>query len=146
MGIDETGIVVSLSQGKALVKMEEGEHCSTCASRSGCLQVESSPNQRMVEVVNPAGAQIGQKVQLHIKSTDIIKASFTLFVFPLVSLLSGALLGKYISRHFTEGISNLLIIFSGLGFMGVAFWGIRTYNRKIERRENYYPYITKVLH
>ncbi len=143
MGIDETGVVISISGETALVKVEEGEHCSTCASQSGCSRDDETPTQKTVEAINTLNVQVGQKVKLHLKSTDIVKASLLMFVLPLTFLLAGAISGKMFSRHYAEQLSNIITIVSSLGSMGIAFLGIRVYSGIMGKRKVFYPYITK---
>ncbi len=145
MGIDEIGVVINISGDTALVRMEKGEHCSSCSSRSSCLPDESSSNQKIVEAINSVGVRIGQKVQLRIESTDLIKASLLMFAIPLVFLLTGALLGKSLGQNYMESASELPAIISGLGFMGIAFLGIRKYSNTMRKRKAFFPRITKVI-
>jgi len=144
MGIDETGVVIGVSNERAWIRIESEEDCSSCAS-SSCHREEGPNGRRVVEALNTMGVRTGQRVQLHTRSADIIKASLLMYVLPLFLLLTGAFWGRFIGKGYAEDLSDVLALTFGLGLMGAGFVGIRLYNNRTARRKEFYPRITRVI-
>jgi hypothetical protein len=58
--LEETAMVVSISQGHAMVALVRSEACGDCAAKSMCNPV--SDNTMQMEVENPVGAKPGERV------------------------------------------------------------------------------------
>ena len=95
----EEGIVTKIeSTATAWVKTTKSGACKSCSARSSCHSMGGS-NEMEVEAINQAGAQVGQKVVLSFATSPLLKATFLLYVFPIIAMIVGAfLIGLVIYR------------------------------------------------
>lgn len=143
--IEETGQVVEIRDGGvAVVLCQKNSMCAHCASSGSCLSAGESGD-RLVEVANPIGARVGQKVRLGISSRVFLKSSFIVYILPLVALLVGGGLGQWVGESFPLGLDpNLLAAILGCASLGGAFLAIRLVSRTL-RSEQYLPTILGVV-
>lgn len=85
----EYGRVTGVKNNIAYVKFIRTSACGKCQA-CGML---ANQNEIVVEVPNELGAEIGQRVAVSIKMRKAIKASIIAYVFPLIMLILGVLLG-----------------------------------------------------
>jgi sigma-E factor negative regulatory protein RseC len=91
----EEGIVIRIggqSARKAWVKTVQSGACKSCSARHSC-NPESMGKEREVEAINMVDAQIGDLIQISIDSGALLKATFLLYVFPIICMLIGGLAG-----------------------------------------------------
>jgi sigma-E factor negative regulatory protein RseC len=97
-----------------------------------------------VEALNIATARIGDRVLVSIDSGSLLKAAFMLYVFPIICMLIGAVLGQKVGTDY--GI-NVSAVSAGCGFLffGLAFLLIKTQGRRLSRKKEYKPKIVRIL-
>jgi len=83
--MEERGVVIESSPGKAQVRIERSESCEGC---HGCLYSETG-KYMVAEVVDRIGVSIGDVVKIATEGATPLKAAALLFVFPLVMLFAG---------------------------------------------------------
>jgi len=99
-----------------------------------------------MEASNPLGAKEGQKVMVVVAPQLFLKASIILYGIPMAVFVSAAILGKDLgSRYAGDAHSDLWAFLSGTAFMLVSFFFIRSYNKKVEKTQEYRPVITQIL-
>ncbi|MBN2410259.1 SoxR reducing system RseC family protein [candidate division KSB1 bacterium] len=106
----ECGVIVSTKDGFATIQMQKGDNCkdcNICDSFGGGF--------RSIEAVNHIGAKIGDRVEVEIKSYNLLKYSFLVFIFPILMLIGGYFAGISL---FNNGETN-----EGYGILG-AFIGL----------------------
>jgi sigma-E factor negative regulatory protein RseC len=96
--VEEKGYVVEVRDGYALVRAEENPQCAGCASSGFC---QGTGGERIVEAINDIGAVTGECVVMAVPSRALLKASFQVYIVPIVGLLAGAagaqlLVGRYV--------------------------------------------------
>ncbi len=89
----ETGVVVEIKGGDAMVKFVRTSACGRC-NACGML---STQNQIVVSVPNSLGAEMGDRVTVSIVMKKALGASAIAYVFPLVMLVLGAFIGWLLS-------------------------------------------------
>ncbi|MFW5730784.1 MAG: SoxR reducing system RseC family protein [Desulfonatronovibrionaceae bacterium] len=137
----KTGTVVSLDGGLARVQVRRSSSCAACSCSGIC-----SPLGRewmMVEAVNHPGAGPGQEVILAYTGESELKASFILYIIPLLSLLLGSVLGIWLDPLHNPDLSSVSLGFALmiLSFLGIRFYSSRTYSRK----KQYQPVILQII-
>jgi sigma-E factor negative regulatory protein RseC len=88
MDIEERGVVVGQGDGTALVRAHENPHCSGCAAAGSCRS--GAGEERVVEALNEVGAREGDEVLMAIPSGALLKASFQVYMVPVLGVLAGA--------------------------------------------------------
>ena len=91
--MEERGVVIGRSNGKAQVRIERSESCEGC---HGCLYSETG-KYMITEVIDRLGATPGDVVKIDTEGATPLKAAVLLFVFPLVLLFAGFAAGSAIA-------------------------------------------------
>ena len=89
----ETGKVLEVGRGQAKVEVSPSGMCSHCELASTC--VPASGGTRIIEVADPLGVSVGQRVRIELGSGKFLLASFTAYILPLLVLFSVAAVGFY---------------------------------------------------
>jgi sigma-E factor negative regulatory protein RseC len=89
--LEETAMVVSISQGHAMVALVRSEACGDCAAKSMCNP--ASDNTMQMEVENPVGAKPGERVIIELPPEALLKASTLAYLFPATVMVIGATVG-----------------------------------------------------
>ena len=141
----EEGVVFKIGvsgSGTAWVKTTRSSACESCSSRHAC-QADGDGKEMEVEALNTADARVGDRVVLSLATASLLKATFLLYVFPILAMIAGALLGQTIAvmrGSDPSGLSALL----GFLFFGIAFFLIRIMGRRLSTNASYKPEIIKV--
>jgi sigma-E factor negative regulatory protein RseC len=99
----------------------------------------------MVEAVNVAGAEAGDRVVISFKTASLIKASFLIYIFPVICLLIGAVIGKDFDpllRYMNESAASAVV---GFMFLFMAFVCIRLTGNRLAQKSAYRPQIIKII-
>ena len=97
-----------------------------------------------VEAINHAGAQVGQKVVLSFDTSPLLKATFLLYVFPIIAMIIGAFVGQHLAPNFNVDASFLSAIF-GFLFFGLTMLFVRSKGNKLAKKDEYRPKIIRVI-
>jgi len=141
----EEGVVFKLGApgaGTAWVKTIRTSACESCSSKGAC-HGGSSGKEMAVEAINTAEARVGDRIVLNINTTSLLKATFLLYVFPILAMIAGALLGQAIAVMRGSDPSGLSALF-GFLFFGLAFIVIRIAGRHLSTKASYKPEIIKI--
>ena len=106
----EEGIVIKLEADRAWVKTKKSVSCESCASRKSC-NVMGGSNDMEVAAINTAGAAVGDRVVMNFETSSFLKATFLLYVFPIICMFLGAVVGQEIAPAVNLGES----VASGVG-------------------------------
>ncbi|NIO03347.1 MAG: hypothetical protein GTN74_01690 [Proteobacteria bacterium] len=144
--IEETGIVTGLNEnGFASVRVTGGEGCESCGCRGAC-QALGGGNERKLTAINRAGATVGDQVVIRIGSGSVLKASFIVYLVPILALLLGSFVGaRYSSQIWATGNPETVSVLTGLFCLGASFMAIRLYSNRLSQNQKYYPTIEKVI-
>ena len=89
--LEETAMVVSVSQGHAMVALVRSEACGDCAAKNMCHP--GAENTMQMEVKNPVGAKPGEQVIIELSPEALLKASTLAYLFPATVMVAGAAMG-----------------------------------------------------
>ena len=139
----EQGIVIKTDSRAAWVKTVKSGNCAGCTARGSCHAMGGG-DQMEVKVVNEAGAKVGDRILLSFKTSSLLKATFLLYVFPILLLIAGAVFGQAMATKFDLNPSGLSAIM-GFAFFFAALLIIKTAANKLARKNEYQPKIIKIL-
>lgn len=139
----EQGIVVRLSTDSAWVKTTRTSACETCAAKSSCNTLGGGKDME-VEAINAAGAKVGDTVIIGFKTSSLLKLSFFIYIFPIICMIAGAVIGQKFAASFSYDASALSAVF-GLLFFGVSFLFIRSKGNQMAKKQEYRPKITRIV-
>ena len=90
----------------------------------------------LVNVINEAGAKVGDRIVLSFKTSSLLKATFLLYVFPILFLIVGAVFGQAMASRFDFNPSGLSAIM-GFSFFFAALLIIKTTANKLAKKNEY---------
>lgn len=143
----EEGIVFKMGApgaGTAWVKTTRSSACESCSSKDTCHGDGGGEGMDMeVEARNTAGARVGDRILLNLETASLLKATFLLYVFPILAMIAGAVLGQTVAVTRGMDPSGLSALF-GFLFFGLAFIVIRITGRRLSNNASYKPEIIKI--
>jgi sigma-E factor negative regulatory protein RseC len=139
----EEGIVIASGATTARVATTKSSACEACSARRSCHTLGGGDDME-VDVLNPVGARVDDRVVIYFETTSLLKASFLLYFFPVLVMLASALIGHQLAlvRHWDPSLSA-----AGLGFLGLALalLVVQSQGRKLAHRDTYKPKIIRIL-
>ncbi len=139
----EEGIVLKLHDSTtALVKTKRSSACESCSSKDSCQTTGGGVNME-VEVVNIAGAKVGDTVVIEVQASSLLKASFLIHIFPILCLVAGAVVGQEIAPTYNWDLSTASAL-TGFLFFSLAFLIIKVVGKKMASKDAYKPKVIRV--
>jgi sigma-E factor negative regulatory protein RseC len=140
----EQGIVTRIEARTAWVKTQRSGACQGCSARGSCHGLSDAGKEREVIAVNEAGAAVGDRILLTFESSSLLKVSFLLYVFPILALLVGAMIGQQLGSliGLSDSVGSAVVGF--LAFL-VAIWFIKAKANELAQRNEYRPKIIRIL-
>ena len=139
----ERGIVIKIDSTTAWVKTTRTSACKTCSAKSSCNVVESGKEME-VQAINEAGAQVGDRIIISIETASLLKASFLLYVFPILLMIAGAVIGQKAGPLLDIDPSAFSAIVAFLFFF-ISFWFVKSRGNQMARKNEYKPKIIRIL-
>ena len=109
-GLCRTGKVIALQGEIAVVHFVRSDACGHC---NACFHLGS--NEADIELVNTAGAKVGDIVSIELKGRSMVRASLITYGLPLVGLLIGVLIGTQWGDLY--GVAGGLLLCGGTYFI-----------------------------
>lgn len=116
--LESQALIVKIENGATYVEAEAGGscgsgHCSTSACSTAVLTRIFSQQPKALSVSNPIDAQVGETVMLGLEEDAFLKSALLAYLFPLVALFLGALIGLWFAgptatRDLYAGLGGLL--------------------------------------
>lgn len=129
--IKETGKIIFIEDGIAVVECISKSACSGCHNQSGCgvgtVAKTFSDKTHQVEVPYKEGMKVDEFVELQINNRDLVSGAIVAYLVPLIFFIGGALLAKQF-YSLNEGSIIAIAISSGfIGFMVTRFTSNRLF-------------------
>jgi sigma-E factor negative regulatory protein RseC len=93
---------------------------------------------------NAVNARVGDRVMISFQSGSLLKAMFLLYIFPILSLLVGAVIGNNYAHAFQMN-SSLLSAIIGFLFFGGSVFFVRSKGNQMSKKDEYQPKIVRIL-
>lgn len=140
--ITEDGIVTHATPETAWIKTTRSAACESCTSKDAC-GVSHHPSEEMTIILpNTLGVEKGDRVIVGIDSAPMLFLSFLLYVFPIILLIIGALIGDALAPVLEMSRSALSMGF-GFLFFAVAFFIIRKKQAGMSGKDKYKPFLVR---
>lgn len=140
--ITEDGIVTHATPETAWVKTTRSAACESCTSKDSC-GVSHHPSEEMTVILpNTLGVKEGDRVIVGINSGPMLFLSFFLYVFPIILLIIGALIGDALAPVL-ELNRSALSMGSGFLLFAVAFLIIRKKQVGMSKKDKYKPFLVR---
>jgi sigma-E factor negative regulatory protein RseC len=141
----EKGIVIKIDANTiiARVRTTKSSGCLSCTARDSCNAMEAGKNME-VDAVNAVGAQVGDRIMLYFETGSLLKATFLLYIFPILCMLLGAAAGHWFSLK--NGLNpSAVAAAAGFLFLILSFLLVRSKANKLAENDHYRPKIIKIL-
>ncbi len=141
--MESVGVVKSTNghMAKVLVEMQGG-CCDKCEKQT-CDIVEKGVE---TEAVNTARAVAGQKVKVVMTSHTYVKGALILYVFPVVALILGAIIGQiYLPSFMSSADPDLLAAFGGFVFLSVSLVIVKIVSSIMRKKTEYKSVIQSII-
>ena len=139
----EQGIVTHIgpADNTAWVKTVRSSTCEGCASKDSC---EAAGNDMKVKAINLAGAKVGDRIVLNFQTGALLRATFLLYVFPIICMIIGAVAGQKIAPMLGYSPS-VMSVFVGLLLFVIAVLVIKIRSDSMAGKQEYQPKIIRIL-
>ncbi|MCF8069082.1 MAG: SoxR reducing system RseC family protein [Desulfobacterales bacterium] len=141
MATEQGLILQNRPSGMALVRTMKTAECEGCSSKGSC---EGKGNDMEVEAINEVDAKPGDTVVLAYATSSLLKATFLLYVFPIICMIIGAVIGQKYAPDMSMGESAASAIV-GFTFFFVAVFVVKISGNKMAEKAKYTPKITRVI-
>ncbi len=97
-----------------------------------------------VKAINTVGARVGDRIVLSFETPSLLKATFLIYVFPIILLIGGAGLGQILAPAIDLNSSALSVLL-GFTFFFIALIIVKTRANKMAKKQAYQPKVIKIL-
>jgi sigma-E factor negative regulatory protein RseC len=139
----EHGVVLRTDSQDAWVKTIRSSACEGCTARESC-HTTGDGQALEVKAINSAGASVGDRIVLSFETASLLKATFLIYVFPIILMIAGAAIGQVLAPLIDFSPSELSILL-GFAFFLFALFIIKARAGKMAKKNAYQPKITKIL-
>ncbi len=138
----ECGKVISVEGSTVIVEAEAGNGCEGCALGHQC-GLGGDGRTRKIRMRNDIAARKGDRVMFSMQEKTVLFASFFLYFFPVVLLISGAAAGAYIG---IPGLDrDLSAALAGIGALALSLAVIRAFSKRIEKKKSIVPVLIEIV-
>ena len=139
----EHGIVIKTEAGAAWVKTVKSSACEGCTARGSCHSL-SKRGEMEVRAINEVGDQVGDRIVLSFETSSLLKATFLIYVFPILLLVCGAAVGQEMAPYLNLNPSGFSAVL-GFSFFIAAVLIMKFKANNLSKRNKYRPKVIKIL-
>ena len=141
--MEEVGIVKSIDGVTAKVVISRKNSCCESCVKDTCDLPE---NEIETEAINSAGAKVGQKVKIVMKSYTYYKGAMLIYVLPVIALITGSILGKiYLPGYFSQTDSDLLAVLGGFSLFFLSLISVKIISGRMNKKTEYKSIIESIV-
>ena len=130
--------VMAVQGGEVILRADDLTNCELCAAGRGCgaasiARLFGARRPRVPLADWPAElspAAPGQRIELRLDSSELLRAAFAVYLPPLVALFGGALVGQELGGSDLHALGGAALGFAAV-FYGSHRWGRRRRTPKI---------------
>lgn len=139
--IKENGVITQVNASTAWVKTNRSGACESCATKDSC-GTANSQKELIFTVKNTLDVKKGDHVVVGIETRPMLYLTFLLYVFPILMLITGAVIGNSLAAVIDANPSVSAMI-TGFSFFGMAFFFIRQKHRSLSKNNAYKPFLIR---
>lgn len=139
----EQGTVIRADSNTAWIKTTKTGACESCSAKSSCHTLGGGKEME-VQAINEAGAQTGDQVVIGFETAPLMKVSFLIYIFPVLGLIAGAIVGETIAPYFSMNKSLSALLIGGFAFF-LCYLFIRKKGSELAKDRSYRPKVIRIL-
>ena len=120
--ITKVGVVKAVRGSMAVAVTQRESECEGCKARASCEAMGGTGANAEVTAINTAKARVGDTVTIGMQGTSLLKASFVIYMAPMLSLAGGMLLGFWVARFLPVQEEIAVGALAGAGLVGSFIW------------------------
>jgi sigma-E factor negative regulatory protein RseC len=140
----EIGIVVEKTGPTVRVEAEAYHACASCGARHTCSIPGGETKKRSLVIHNSIGAEPGDYVEFIVREQSVVASSLLIYLFPVIALVAGSMLGLSLSHLFTIDEDLTAGIF-GLSAFLLSFIIIRLMTPLLTEKVSFMPELTRKI-
>lgn len=144
----EEGLVIELDGEYAIVTGQRQKSCGTCHAANTCTVLSGGLGQRAIKIRarNLCNAQVGERVFIEISERSFLKASFLVYILPLVVLFALVSWTRYLVQTFDWQVDiEILSAVVGIVSLFLTFVWLHRRSKRLEQESKEGPVIIEVL-
>jgi len=139
--IEDIGKVVNINADKAFIEVERSSACAQCGLQEA---EELAVGGKVVfEAYNMAGANIGDRVRVQVRTGVYTKVSLYIYGIPVLFLVIGAIAGAYAATILKRSSDTMSALFA-MGGLVVGFIMLFLLRKNANKTE-YMPVVVEVI-
>jgi sigma-E factor negative regulatory protein RseC len=139
----EEGIVLRTGSGTAWVRTVRTDACDSCEAKDACNMLGGGKDSE-IEAVNKIGAKTDDRVIIGFESSSLLKASFLIYIFPILFMIAGALTGQKLSIRY--GLNETLFpAVSAFISFAASFIIVRILGNRMAGKDAYKAKIIRIV-
>lgn len=138
----EQGRVTAIKGDNAVLRTRRSSACEGCGEKDRCSAVEGGREMEF-EASNPVNARVGDMVDVEMKTGLLLRLSFFLYVFPILVMVAGALIGNHLAFRFNADPSFFAAVF-GFSALIAAVGVVKLKDRQAAKTGQYRPVIVRI--
>jgi sigma-E factor negative regulatory protein RseC len=110
-----------------------------------CSIVEST-GQAIVHAINTVEAKEGDTVKIEIPEKSFLKASFLVYMVPIIALITGGFIGGILHPYFSESISkDGLSALTAFMFLIISIFIVKMAGKSLGKSLEYTPKVVEII-
>ncbi len=139
--IKENGIITRVNSTMAWVKTNRSGACESCSTKDSCGTANSQKD-LIFTVKNTLNVKEGDHVVVGLETRPMLYLTFLLYVFPIILLIIGAVIGNSLAQT-VQMNPSILSMLVGFSFFGLAFFFIRKKHDSLAQNNSYKPFLVR---
>ncbi|MBW2194557.1 MAG: SoxR reducing system RseC family protein [Deltaproteobacteria bacterium] len=120
--VTKTGVVKAVHGSMATAVTKREPECESCKAKGSCEAMGGTGANAKVTAINTANARVGDIVTIGMRSTSLLKASFFIYMVPILALLGGIIVGFLAARILPIQEEIAVGTLAGVGLVGSFVW------------------------
>ncbi|MDO9265096.1 MAG: SoxR reducing system RseC family protein [Desulfosalsimonadaceae bacterium] len=141
MAIEE-GVIIKVNGTTAVLRTRQKTACESCSERKHC-HTSGNDKEMEVEAINTVNAQVGDRVVVSFDSGRLFLLAFFLYVFPIILMIIGALIGERVAAAYGGNPSAYSALF-GFGFFFVSMGIVKWKDHQARKTGKFRPEIIRI--
>jgi sigma-E factor negative regulatory protein RseC len=120
--ITKVGVVKAVQGPMAVAVTQRESECEGCKARGSCEAMGGTGANAEVRAINTANAKVGDVVTIALQGSALLKASFIIYMTPMLGLAGGMILGFVVAGLLPVQEELVVGGFAGSGLVAALVW------------------------
>lgn len=141
--ITKVGVVKTVQGPMAVAVTQRESECEGCKARGSCEAMGGTGANAEVRAINTANAKVGDVVTIALQGSALLKASFIIYMIPMLGLAGGMILGFVVAALLPVQKDFAVGSLAGVGLLAALVW-LKQKARRMAGSKAFTPEITAI--